>query len=288
MIQTLINTGWDDYEFLDSGNGQKFERFGIYKLIRPEPQCLWSPSLPKTAWEKADAVFTRISEDKGTWKTNMPDKWEMRYKDISFFCKLTPFKHTGVFPEQSIHWDWIQNLIIKAKKEINVLNLFGYTGIASLIAAATGAKVTHIDASYPAIGWGRENQTLSGLPDKPIKWILDDVMKFVTREIKRGVRYDGIIMDPPKYGHGPKGERWHFEHDFPKLIDICKELLTPYPLFLLVNAYAISSSSIMLQNVLSEKLADLQGNVESGELLLQESISKRLLSTGIYGHWSKS
>ncbi len=286
MINTLINTGWEDYKLIDSGNGQKLEQFGTYLLARPDPQIIWSPSLPHSEWEKADAVFIRTSDDKGEWQGTMPQNWEMTYRDISFYCKRTPFKHTGVFPEQSMHWDWIHELIKQEKRETTVLNLFGYTGIASLIAAAAGARVTHVDASYPAIGWGRENQTLSGLEDKPIRWILDDVLKFVQREIKRGVKYDGIIMDPPKFGHGPKGERWVFEEGFPKLMDFCVQLLSPDPLFLLVNAYAISSSSIMLQNVLSEKLGQLHGVVESGELILQESASQRLLSTGMYGRWS--
>ncbi len=286
MINTLINTGWEDYKLIDSGNGQKLEQFGTYLLARPDPQIIWSPSLPHSEWEKADAVFIRTSDDKGEWQGTMPQNWEMTYRDISFYCKRTPFKHTGVFPEQSMHWDWIHELIKQEKRETTVLNLFGYTGIASLIAAAAGARVTHVDASYPAIGWGRENQTLSGLEDKPIRWILDDVLKFVQREIKRGVKYDGIIMDPPKFGHGPKGERWVFEEGFPKLMDFCVQLLSPNPLFILVNAYAISSSSIMLQNVLSEKLGQLHGVVESGELILQESASKRLLSTGMYGRWS--
>lgn len=284
MITTLINSGWEDYQLIDSGNGQKLERFGKYRLIRPDPDILWLPSLPQTEWE-ADAVFEKTNTDKGIWKTENPSKWEMKYKNILFYAKLSPFKHTGVFPEQSLHWDWMQQLIEKEKRQLNILNLFGYTGIASLIAASAGATVTHVDASYPAIGWGRENQKLSGLEEKPIRWIEDDVMKFVLREIKRGTKYDGIIMDPPTFGHGPKGERWEFTEMFPRLIELCQQVFSQHPVFLLVNAYAISSSSLMLENVFSDYFLKHAGKIETGELVL-ESSTKKLLSTGIFGRWS--
>lgn len=286
-IHTLINTGWDDYELIDSGNGEKLERFGKFTLVRPDPQLIWKPTLPREAWEKADALFTRITEDKGTWRNTMPEKWEMHYKNLTFICKLSPFKHTGVFPEQSLHWDFIMESIEKANRETTILNLFGYTGIASLAAAAAGAKVTHIDASYPAIGWGRENQALSHLEDKPIRWILEDCVRFVQREIKRGASYDGIIMDPPKFGHGPKGERWQFEDMFGKLMQLTTQILSPDPIFFLVNAYAISASSIMLGNVLSDHLSKYPGTIESGELILKQTAGNRLVSTGIYAKWSK-
>lgn len=286
-IHTLINTGWDDYELIDSGNGEKLERFGKYTLVRPDPQLIWNPTLTRQEWEKADALFTRITEDKGTWQKTMPEKWEMHYKNLTFICKLSPFKHTGVFPEQSLHWDFIMQSIEKANRETTVLNLFGYTGIASLAAAAAGAKVTHIDASYPAIGWGRENQALSKLEEKPIRWILEDCVRFVQREIKRGVKYDGIIMDPPKFGHGPKGERWQFEDMFGKLMELTTQILSPDPIFFLVNAYAISASSIMLGNVLSDHLGKYAGSLESGELLLKQTAGNRLVSTGIYAKWHK-
>ncbi|MDO8619700.1 MAG: class I SAM-dependent methyltransferase [Candidatus Daviesbacteria bacterium] len=294
---------WSDYELLDSGNGQRLERFGQYILTRPDPQIIWQPHLSKSEWEKADAVFD------GNWKikTEMPDKWVIKYRNINLYCKLSPFKHTGVFPEQAANWDWIRDVILGTQSEAwrtpeskkdpgqarmtktqpNILNLFGYTGIASLVAAANGAKVTHIDASYPTIGWARENQTASGLDEKPIRWILDDALKFVEREIKRGVKYDGILMDPPVYGHGPKGEVWDFNKSFPVLMEACMKILSDKPLFILVNAYAISTSSLTLENVLADFTKSLGGKVESGELVLQEKSSERLLSTGIFARWSK-
>lgn len=285
MISELTTTGWDDYELIDSGNGAKLERFGSYVLKRVDPQIIWKPSLSQEIWDSADAIFERTTNDKGIWKTEKPQKWKMSYDTLTFFARLTPFKHTGIFPEQSLHWSWMKEKIIAEKRQLTVLNLFGYTGIASLVAAAAGAKVTHVDASYPAIGWARENQALSNLQDKPIRWIEDDVMKFVTREIKRGSHYDGIIMDPPTFGHGPKGERWEFADMFPELMRLCYSLLSPEPVFFLVNAYAISASSIMLHNVFSDYFHD-KGTIESGELIIQ-SREKRNLSTGIFARWSK-
>jgi len=283
-------TGWSDYQLLDSGSGQRLEQFGKYILVRPDPQIIWKPTLDESVWQKADAIFQRTNTDKGEWinKKNVPDKWLMQYKNLSFWAKLSPFKHTGVFPEQSVQWDWIAEKITKARKQTNILNLFGYTGIASLVAAAAGAKVTHLDASKPAITWARENQEASKLLNKPIRWIIDDAVKFTSREIKRGVKYDGIIMDPPIYGHGPTGEKWDFNKDFPRLLENCRQILTNGPLFILVNAYAISSSSLMLQNVIGDYTKGLGGSIEVGELALQEKNSDRLLSTGIFGRWLRS
>ena len=274
-----------DYQLVDSGNGFRLERFGQYILVRPDPQTIWKPKLSEQVWQKFDAKHGLP----GRWikRSKIPDKWVLRYRNISLYCKLTPFKHTGVFPEQTAHWEWLSNIILNAavstKKEINILNLFGYTGGATLAAAATGAKVTHVDASHPAISWARENQQLSGLEQKNIRWILDDAVKFCQREIKRGVKYDGIIMDPPIYGHGPKGEKWHFNISFPNLVDLCSQLLSDNPLFVIVNAYAISSSSEMLKNVLADYLP--KGQIESGELSLKDQ-SDRLLSTGIFARWT--
>lgn len=279
----LTPKNWQEYALIDSGNGQRFEQFGKYKIVRPDPQCIWKPHLPKSEWDRADAIFKKTSSEKGYWeKKGVPENWVMSWEDIKFQIKLSPFKHTGVFPEQAVHWEFISEQIKKSSQP-NILNLFGYTGIASLVAAQAGAKVTHIDASYPTIGWARENQRLSSLEEKPIRWILDDCLKFVEREIKRGVKYDGIIMDPPIYGHGPKGEKWDFNESFPKLMGACTQILSDKPLFVIVNAYAISSSSIMLENVLKDFMKG--GTVESGELALEES-SGRLLSTGIFARWS--
>lgn len=285
---TILSTaGWSEYELIDSGDGARLERFGSFVISRPDPQIIWKPSLPQSEWEKADAVFVRTSSDKGVWKAKraIPEKWKIIYKNLSFFAKLTPFKHTGIFPEQSIQWDWIQEKITRAKRSIHVLNLFGYTGIASLAAIEAGAKVTHVDASKPAITWARENTEASGLSDKPIRWMLDDALKFTAREERRGVRYDGIIMDPPVYGHGPKGEKWDFNKHFPLLLQNCQTILSDLPLFILVNAYALSSSALMLQNVLADYTKNLKGTIEVGELALQEKSAGRLLSTGIFGKW---
>ena len=288
-MDILIGKNWKDYALLDTGDGYRLERFGDYTLVRPDPQIIWSKSLAAAEWEKADAKFVKQKDGREGWETtkNIPHKWLMHQGDVSFWVKKTPFKHTGVFPEQSVQWDWIKEKITTAKRPINVLNLFAYTGIATLVAAAAGAKVTHVDASKPTLAWAKENQAASNLADKPIRWILDDAVKFCQREVKRGVRYDAIVMDPPIYGHGPGGEKWQFHQSFPQLLKICKELLSDNPLFLLINAYAISSSAIMLNNILSENMKDLGGKISFGELALQEEKLQRLLSTGIFASWEK-
>jgi len=301
-MQILSTRGWQDYELLDSGDGYRLERFGKYILSRPDPQIIWKKKLSDQEWNKADAIFERTTYDKDNWikkNRNLPEKWLLQYKNLSFWVKLTPFKHTGVFPEQCVQWEWIHLMLdsrnSKLEKEdrqlntsnISVLNLFAYTGIASLIAASAGGKVTHVDSSKPTIGWARENQIASHLQDKSIRWILDDAMKFIQREIKRGVRYDGIIMDPPVFGHGPDGRIWKFNEHFPKLLELCKQVLSDKPLFIMVNAYALSSSALMLQNILEDYFGDLGGVIESGELALQEKQNQRLLSTGIFARWNK-
>lgn len=297
----LSTPGWEDYELLDTGNGMRLERFGPFRLARPDPQIIWKPRLDSTFWESVDAAF---DTEKKKWiiKNKMPEKWLMRYKNIAFYAKLSPFKHTGVFPEQTLQWEWLSSIMMHAilqkqlanknassktsRNDVKVLNLFGYTGLASLVCAAGGAAVAHIDASRPTIGWAKENQQASHLENKPVRWILDDAVKFVQREVKRGVRYDGVIMDPPIYGHGPGGEKWDFHESFPKLMELCREVLTPQPLFILINAYAISSSALMLENILADYVSDLKGTIEVGELALQEKSTGRLLSTGIFARWS--
>lgn len=296
-MDILTTGGWIDYQLIDSGDGKRLERFGRYILVRPDPQVLWRPGLARESWLKADAIFENNSgnntksTDKGKWilKNKLPKEWVIEYKNLKFKVHLSPFKHTGVFPEQAVHWDWMSDKIrqrsSQGQPQIKVLNLFGYTGGASMACADAGAMVTHIDASYPTIGWGRENQRISGLEQRPIRWILDDAIKFCERELKRGSKYDGIIMDPPIYGHGPNGEKWDFNRSFPKLFELCKQILTDTPLFVIVNAYAITASSLMLQNVLEDYFDELKGSVESGELALKDS-SGRLLSTGIFARWS--
>jgi 23S rRNA (cytosine1962-C5)-methyltransferase len=284
----LSTQGWDDYELLDSGNGNRLERFGAFKLARPDPQAIWQKSLVENEWMKADAVFAKEKDGKEKWvnKNHVPEKWLLHYKNISFWAKLSPFKHTGVFPEQTLQWDWIQEKIITSSSPLNILNLFAYTGIASLVAASAGAKVTHVDASKPTIMWARGNQKASKLENKQIRWILDDAILFTQRDVKRGVRYDGIIMDPPVYGHGPNGERWDFNQSFPKLLEVCQSVLSAKPQFILINAYAVSASALMLENILKDITKGLGGTIEVGELALQEKSSSRLLSTGIFGRWS--
>jgi len=284
-MNILSTPGWDEYELLDTGDGHRLERFGKYLLVRPDPQIIWKPHLPKEEWLKADAVFAKEKEQ---WqiRNNIPHKWLMHYQNLSFFAELTPFKHTGIFPEQLLQWNWMKEKL--KSQNSKVLNLFGYTGIASLVCVNEGAAVTHVDASRPTIGWARENQKASKLENASIRWILDDASKFVEREIKRGVRYDGIIMDPPIYGHGPNGEKWNFSTSFPKLLDLCRKVLSDKPLCVVINAYAISASSLMLENILQDFAKGLGGKIEVGELALEEKESKRLLSTGIFGRWSTS
>ena len=285
----ILKSQFDDYQLLDSGDGKRLERFGKFVLSRPDPQAIWKSRLSQKDWDLADAIFDRTSADKGIWRNNdkVPSQWIIRYKSLSLIAKLTPFKHTGIFPEQAAQWDFIMDKITEANRPINVLNLFGYTGASTLAAASVGAKVTHVDGSKPSVAWARENQKVSGLEDKPIRWIIDDAVKFVEREIRRGNKYDAIIMDPPIYGHGPSGEKWDFNLDFPKLLDNCRQLLSENPLFILVNAYAISSSALMLENVLGDYFKDLGGQIEVGELVLKEENSERLLSTGIFARWFK-
>ncbi len=279
-MDVMTTEGWKDYELLDSGDGYRFERFGDYKIVKPDPQAIWKRSLTKDIWDSADAIF-----DKDSWiKKEVPEKWLIKYHDLSFYAKLTPFKHTGIFPEQHLHWDYIRNSVAESRTTPQILNLFAYTGVASLAAAAAGASVTHVDASRPAITWAHENQEASLLSEKPIRWILDDVTRFVEKEVRRGKKYDGIIMDPPIYGHGPTGEVWDFPKSFPTLIELCSHLLSDHPLFMIVNAYAISASSIMLENVLRDYLK--KGTIEIGELALKEKSASRLLSTGIFARWS--
>lgn len=265
-----------NYELIDSGEGRRLERFGKYILDRPDPEVMWSKNLSQDIWDNADGKFS----DKWITKPNFPDKWQFDIDKLRVNLRLTPFKHVGIFPEQEFEWNIISHML---NAKCHMLNLFGYTGVASLHALEKGAKVTHVDASRPAITWFKENQELSGLEDKPARIIIDDAIKFTSREIKRGVKYDAIIMDPPVYGHGPHGEKWSFSKNFPELLDNVSKLLTDNPLFVIVNAYAVSTSSTSLANMLIDKLPK-SGNVTNGELELKES-GGRTLSTGIYAIW---
>ncbi len=290
-MNILTTPGWDEYELLDTGDGLRLEQFGKYRLVRPDPQIIWSRHLSQREWDTADAFFDTAGK-KWINRNNVPQKWLLHYKNLAFWAELSPFKHTGIFPEQSLQWDWIEEKIVNAKKgrsvrkEVRVLNLFAYTGIASLVAAAAGGIVTHVDASRPTIGWAKENRKASKISEDSIRWILDDAIKFLQREVKRGVKYDAIIMDPPVYGHGPNGEKWDFTRSFPALLHLCKQVLAEKPLFILINAYAISASALMLENILKDIIPFAKNEIEVGELALEEKGSGRLLSTGIFGRWA--
>lgn len=272
-----------DYELLDSGEGRRLERFGKYLLDRPDPEVLWKKSLPEADWQKADAIY------KGAWvnKNHVPEKWTIDADTLKFWLKLTPFKHTGIFPEQDWEWEYINEKLKGKGQKLNILNLFAYTGAATLFAAKAGAKITHLDASRPAITWANENRELNGLTDAPIRWIIDDAVTFTGREVKRGVKYDAIIMDPPVYGHAPNGKPWDFAKDFAKLLENCRQILSGSPLFVLVNAYAISTSPTTLQNTIHDYLGHLGGKIDAGELTLKEKSAGRILSTGIWTRWQK-
>lgn len=287
-ITPLAPSGWDGYELLDSGEGAKLERYGPYTLVRPEKAALWRRALPAMRWAAADAVFSQAEKGEGEWLRHrpIPERWLMRYGDLAFWARLTPFRHTGVFPEQASHWLWLDHVLRGAGRQARVLNLFGYTGIASLACAAAGAEVVHVDASKPTIGWARDNAAAAGLADKPIRWILDDALTFVRREGRRDRRYDGIIMDPPVFGRGPKGELWRFAEAFPTLLDACRPLLVEQPLFVLATAYATEDSSLSLHNLLQEWLQPLGGQTQAGELALVDGAG-RPLSLAIYARWAR-
>jgi len=293
-ITLLESNRWIDYELIDSGNGSKLERFGPYRFVRPEAQAIWKPAMGPTAWSDVHGVFQPTSEESGghwNFKKQISEKWVMRYpleklgKELQFNVMATPGRHLGVFPETASHWDWMTGLITSSKRPLKVLNLFGYTGLATLAAAAAGASVTHIDASKKSVGWARENQSLSGLEDRPIRWIVDDALKFVQRENRRGVKYDGIILDPPKFGRGPKGEVWEVYKSLPELLESCRSVLSDSPLFLVLNVYAVRASAIHLSYALEEAMKGREGQLDAGELVTREKSAGRLLSHAVYARW---
>jgi len=283
----LVADDWKDFELLDSGDGRKLERYGPYRFIRPEPQALWRPSLPLEAW-KADGIFDAEETENGRWRfeRKLPESWTLRWQGLRFAARCTPFRHLGFFPEQAPHWNWCSRRLSNCPEPPRVLNLFAYTGLASLAAARSGATVTHVDASKKSIGYAVENQELSGLEERPIRWILDDAMKFVRREVRRGRRYEGIILDPPKYGRGAKGEVWRLEENLPELLVLCRELLSERPAFLLLTVYAIRLSYLAVQQAVAEALAPLGGSILAGEMALPESGGGRLLPTALFVRWA--
>jgi 23S rRNA (cytosine1962-C5)-methyltransferase len=275
-----------DYELIDSGAGQKLERYGKYVLARPDPGALWSKSLPEAEWKKADAEFIRKGE-KVEWKlkSDLPPAWSINFGGLNLVIKPTSFKHTGLFPEQEANWRWMRDIIKKSDRQVKVLNLFAYTGGATLACAQAGAEVVHLDGSKKAVDWGKENAEASGLTDKPVRWILDDALAFLKREVKRGNKYDAIIMDPPAFGHGPKDEIWKIEEDFIKLFENCLQVLSDKPVFFLVNGYASGYSPIAYQNNLEALAQKYGGDIELGELTIKESKTDRLLPAGIFARW---
>lgn len=288
QIQINFTEDWQDYELIDSGDGRKLERYGKYFLIRPEIEAIWKPTKPNSVWKKANAVFHPAPEENGGhWEkmTQMPEGWEIEYQGLKCWLQLSRSRHIGIFPEQASQWNWIQKNLQKINKPIKVLNLFGYTGLASLSAARNGAHVTHVDASKKALAWARQNQDLSDLKEKPIRWILDDAFKFVQRESRRNSYYDAIILDPPKFGRGPKGEVWEFYRLMPNLLSSCKAILTKDPHFLMFTAYAVKASSITLYTALNEMMGDYHGRTIAGELALRETSSGRVLSAAVFGLW---
>ena len=286
----MRTTAWGDYALLDSGGGRKLERYGPYRVVRPEPQCMWEPRLDEAQWASADATFDPSDEeDAGRWRfrDRPAESWTLGWRDVRFAARFTAFRHLAFFPEQAANWGWLDAAVRARAGERRVLNLFGYTGVASLVCAAAGAAVTHVDASKKAVAWARENAGLSGLGSAPVRWICEDARKYVQREARRGSRYEGIILDPPKYGRGPGGEVWRLFEDLPELARLCAELLSDDASFLVLNAYAARISGAALASLLAERLAGRGGTVEWGELALAEEAGRRQIGLSFYARWSR-
>jgi 23S rRNA (cytosine1962-C5)-methyltransferase len=292
ILETAATAG---YHLVDSGDGEKLEQYGPYRIVRPEAQALWPKALPASIWERADAVFTGDTEEDGMGRWRFPgevlgETWPMQLLDTDFLGRFTSFRHVGVFPEQLAHWSWMRDQVAAAGRPLKVLNLFGYTGVASLIAAKAGAEVTHVDASKKAIGWARENQVLARAEKLPIRWICDDAMKFIQREERRGSRYDIILTDPPKFGRGPNGEVWQLFDHLAAMLDICREILSPDARGLVLTAYSIRASFYSIHELMRETMRGRGGRVESGELIIREggldgTAPGRALSTSLFSRW---
>ncbi len=285
-----IADGWKDYEVIDCSDGEKLERWGKYTLLRPDPQVLWSTPKKNPAWNKLNGHYHRSNKGGGEWEFfSLPKQWTINYRDLTFNLKPFSFKHTGLFPEQAANWDWFSELIKNSpKKDIKVLNLFAYTGGATCAAAKAGAAVTHVDASKGMVTWAKENAASSGLADAPIRWIVDDCVKFVEREIRRGNKYDAIIMDPPSYGRGPKGEIWKIEEKIHSFINLCSQLLCDKPLFFLVNSYTTGLAPAVLTYMISTEVkSKFGGHVVSDEIGLPVTETGLVLPCGAAGRWQR-
>lgn len=284
---------WKDYKILDMADGQKLERWGEVILSRPDPQIIWKSKSFPSKWKEINAEYHRSKTGGGAWefKKKMPKQWQVKYKNLIFNIKPMGFKHTGLFPEQAVNWDWMIDKIKKEKKdkkEIKVLNLFAYTGGATVACLSAGASVCHVDSSKGMTTWAKENVISSGLQDRPVRFIIDDVVKFVNREIRRGNKYDAIIMDPPSYGRGAKGEVWQFENNIYDLVELCSNVLSDDPLFFLINSYTTGISSQVLKNILNMVIdKKYRGEIDAGEIGLPMENSKLILPCGIYGRWEK-
>ena len=283
-----IANNWKDYEIIDMANGEKLEKWGNIILVRPDPQIIWKKKTFPEKWNKVDAVYNRSKTGGGSWnyKTKLPENWTIRYKELTFNIKPMGFKHTGLFPEQACNWDWMIDKIKNAKREIKVLNLFAYTGGATLACLYAGASVCHVDSSKGMVSWAKENVISSNLQDRKVRYIVDDVIKFVQREIRRENTYDAIIMDPPSYGRGTNGEVWQFEENIFDLVQLCTRVLSNKPLFFLINSYTTGISSTVLQNILKLNI-NKKGKITCGELGLPMKNSELILPCGIYGRWEE-
>ncbi len=283
-----IANKWKDYEIIDMADGEKLERWKDIILVRPDPQIIWKQKSFPSKWKDINAKYIRSNTGGGRWeyKKKIPDEWQIKYRELTFNIKPMGFKHTGLFPEQAANWDWMIDKIRSAKREIKVLNLFAYTGGATVACLYAGASVCHVDSSKGMVAWAKQNVQASNLQEKPVRYIVDDVIKFVNREIRRGNKYDAIIMDPPSYGRGTNGEVWKFEDNICDLVELCEKVLSENPLFFLINSYTTGISSRVLENLLNLNIAKKYGGkLDNGEVGLPMSNSKLILPCGIYGRW---
>lgn len=284
-----VANNWNDYEVIDCSDGEKLERWGEYLLVRPDPQVIWNTEKSHYGWKKKNGHYHRSTKGGGEWEFfNLPEQWSINYRSLKFQLKPFSFKHTGLFPEQAVNWDWLSEKIQNAGRPVKVLNLFAYTGGATLAAAAAGAAVTHVDASKGMVGWAKENAKASGLSDAPIRWLVDDCVKFVEREIRRGNKYDGIIMDPPSYGRGPKGEIWKIEDSIYAFISLCTQILSEDALFFLINSYTTGlAPSVLTYMISTEIVGKFGGKTISDEIGLPVSSTGLILPCGASGRWSR-
>jgi 23S rRNA (cytosine1962-C5)-methyltransferase len=282
---------WQEYELLDTGDGEALEQFGPYRLVRPEPQAIWPKGWPEKEWQAADAVMISTGgESGGDWKIKqtVQQPWVVDYHGLKCEIRLSRSRHIGIFPEQASHWDWIEAQVESAKRPLKVINLFGYTGMATAAAARAGAQVTHVDASKHAVAWASHNLSLSGLGEAKVRWLIEDARKYLRREAKRKSFYDGIILDPPKFGRGPSGKVWDYFEDIAGLLALCKKVLSPNPRFICLTSYAIQASALIPHQALQEVVKDLGGHISSGELVTVDKSQGHILSHSLFSRWTSN